>query len=95
VTTGIKGSRTVVVRVPRRGTLKAHYDVGSPYVDLAFGYSDTPYETIRVWDEAAEGPSITGTLSDVRRVVTAWVKEMDSDPAWPTWYEDILAATEQ
>lgn len=92
---GMKGDRTVTVRVPRRGAIKGRYSVGSPYVDLIFGYSDTPYETIRVWDEKEEEPSIAGSLTDVRRVVTAWVTEMDSDPAWPSWYEDILAATEQ
>lgn len=71
------------MRVPRRGTLRADYNVGEEFVHLVFGYSDTPYQDLRLWD------------SDVRKVVVAWVREMDSDPAWPTWYEDILAATEQ
>lgn len=85
----------VTVRVPRRGTIRAAYEDGSPYVDLYFGYSEAPYETIRVWDSAAEEPEIAGSVADVRRVVSAYVSEMDRDPAWPTWYEDILAATEQ
>lgn len=79
--------RTATVRVPKRGTITARLR-DYEYVDLFFGYSDTPYQTIRVW--AYEGAS-----PDMRLVVNAWVKEMDSDPSWPTWYEDILAATEQ
>lgn len=89
------GTTVVTVRVPRRGTIKGRYSHESTYVDLLFGYADTPYETIRVWDSHTEGPSIGGSMTDVRRVVSKWVEEMDSDPAWPTWYEDILTATEQ
>jgi hypothetical protein len=80
--------RTATVRVPRRGTVSARHEWGSTYVDLYFGYADEPYETINVGNDE-------GHVPDVRTVVTAWVKEMDSDPSWPTWYEDILAATQQ
>lgn len=90
-----KGDRTVTVRVPRRGTIKGRSVEGGVYVDLLFGYAETPYETIRVWDDHTQQATIGGSLTDVRRVVTDWVTEMDRDPAWPTWYEDILAATEQ
>ncbi len=74
--------RSITVRVPGRGTVRADYKVGATTVSLTFGYSDSPYESIQIWDP------------DVRKVVVAWVKEMDGDPSWPTWYEDILAATE-
>lgn len=81
-------SRSVTVRVPRRGTLRAEYDPGGQYVDLYFGYAEEPYETINVWSMTPEG-----STPDIRALVNAWVKEMDSDPQWSTWYEDILAAT--
>jgi len=88
------GRWNVTIRVPGRGSLRATYEPYSPYVDLYFGYSESPYETIRIWDDDEEsGPAVSGTT--VRRVVSAWVREMDRDPAWSTWYEDILAATEQ
>lgn len=79
---------TTTVRVPGRGTIRARHEWGSPYVDLYFGYEESPYETIRVGDGE-------GYVPDVRTVVTAWVKEMDSDPSWTTWYEDTLAAIQQ
>ena len=79
--------RSVTVRVPNRGTLRAEYEPDGQYVDLFFGYADEPYETINVWSTNPEG------VPDIRALVTAWVKEMDSDPQWSTWYEDIIAAT--
>lgn len=86
--------RVVTVRVPRRGTVQGRYTVGGVYVDLFFGYSDSPYTTIRVWDDHTQQAEIGGSLADVRRVVTSWVEDMDSDVGWPTWYEDILAASQ-
>lgn len=76
------------VRVPGRGVVRARHEWGSMYVDLYFGYEESPYETINMGNGEGYPP-------DVRTVVTAWVKEMDSDPSWPTWYEDTLAAIQQ
>jgi len=80
--------RTATVRVPRRGAVIGRYRPGSDGVDVMFGYAEEPYLSIATW-------AWVGGVPDVRTMVTAWVEEMDSDPTWPTWYEDILAATEQ
>jgi hypothetical protein len=82
--------RTVTIRVPKRGKIRAVYEPGGNYIDLYLGDSAEAYEAINVW---SYGKNEERDVPDVRAVVNAWVREMDSDPKWSTWYEDILAAT--